>query len=245
MKGRILKITAFVREIFIYLPNGYDKSNKNYPVIYAHDGDKFIEFLGKIIDEIEEGFENNVLEEHIIVGVTPIDRLNEYTPWPAKANHEKFHDFDGKGDDYLDFLIKDLQPYIEKEFKVKSNKSDRKIIGHSLGALISLYSAFRNNNYSKIASMCASQWYINWIQFIEKENLINDDFKLLIIAGRKEGQGKSTLQKDMPKFSKLSYEIFKNRIGEQNVDIVWDDYGHHENILNRYKIALEFLLKRN
>lgn len=245
MTGRILTRIFSDREIFIYLPDGYDKSDKKYPVVYAHDGDKFIKFLSGIIDEIEEGFLNGSLEEHIIVGVKPFDRLNEYTPWTAKANHERFHDFGGEGDNYLDFLINDLQVYIEREFRVSSNKNDRKIMGHSLGALISLYSVFRNNNYGKVASICASQWYNKWIQFIKEETLINEDFKLIIIAGKKEGHRKVTIQKDTPKFSNMSYEIFKERIGEENVKIVWDDYDHHENIFNRHKIALEFLLKRN
>ena len=245
MKGRILTRTVFQREIFIYLPDGYDIWDKKYPVVYAHDGDSFIKVLSEIIDEIEEGFINGSLEEHIIVGVTPFDRLNEYTPWYAKANDERFHDFGGQGDNYLDFLTNDLQVYIEREFRVSSNKNHRKIMGHSLGALISLYSVFKNNNYGKIASICASQWYNEWIQFIEEKNLINENFKLIIIAGKNEGRGKVTIQKDIAKFSNMSYEIFKKRIGEENVKIVWDDYNHHENILNRHKIALEFLLKNN
>lgn len=245
MRGRILTRTVFNREVFIYLPDGYDISDKKYPVVYAHDGDKFRKFLGEMIDEIEDKFENKSLEEHIIIGITPFDRLNEYTPWAAKSNHERFHPFEGKGDECLEFLINDLQAYVEKEFRVSSHKKDRKIMGHSLGALISLYSVFKNNNYSKVASICASQWYDGWIKFIQEESLVNDDFRLIIIAGRKEGHKKVTIQNDMPKFSNMSYEIFKKRIGEKNVEIVWDDYDHHENILNRYKIALEFLMRKS
>lgn len=245
MRGRISTRTVFNREVFIYLPDGYDISDKKYPVVYAHDGDKFRKFLGEMIDEIEDKFENKSLEEHIIIGITPFDRLNEYTPWAAKSNHERFHPFEGKGDEYLEFLINDLQAYIEKEFRVSSHKKDRKIMGHSLGALISLYSVFKDNNYSKVASICASQWYDGWIKFIQEESLVNDDFRLIIIAGRKEGHKKVTIQNDMPKFSNMSYEIFKKRIGEKNVEIVWDDYDHHENILNRYKIALEFLMRKS
>ena len=119
------------------------------------------------------------------------------------------------------------------------------MVGHSLGALISMYSVFRNNDYGKVASICASQWYPNWIQFIKEEKLVNEDFKLIIIAGTKEGHKKVTIQKDMPKFSHMSYEIFKERIGEENVEMVWDDYDHHQNILNRHRAALEFLLRKN
>jgi len=166
MKGRILTRTVLGRETFIYLPDGYDISDKRYPVVYVHDGDKFKKFLSGIINEIEENFVNGSLDEHIIVGVTPFDRLNEYTPWTAKSNHERFHDFEGQGDEYLELLINDLQEYIEKEFRVSGSKKDRKIMGHSLGALISLYSVFKNNNYGKVASICASQWYDKWIKFI-------------------------------------------------------------------------------
>ncbi|WP_300382452.1 alpha/beta hydrolase-fold protein [Clostridium sp.] len=244
MRGRILTRTIFEREVFIYLPDGYDMSDKMYPVVYANDGDKFIKILNEIVNEIEEGFINGALERHIIVGVTPIDRLNEYTPWHAKANNERFHDFEGQGDNYLEFLNNDLQDYIEKEFRASNNKDDRKIMGYSLGALISLYSVFNNDNYGKVASICASQWYSKWIQFIEEEKLISENFKLIIIAGKNEGHRKMTIQKDAPKFSGMSYEIFKKRIGEENVKMVWDDYEHHENILNRNKIALEFLLEK-
>ena len=245
MKGSILTRTVDNREIYIYLPKGYDTSDRTYPVVYAHDGDKMIRFLKGIIDEIEEGFTSGNLEEHIIVGITPFDRLNEYTPWAAKSNHERFHDFEGQGDDYLEFLSGDLQDYIEREFRVSSRKEDRKIMGHSLGALISIYSIFKNNHYSKIASICASQWYHNWIQFIREEDLINENFKLMMIAGKKEGNGKITIQKDTPKFSAMSYEIMRERIGEENVELVWDEYDHHENLLNRHRIALAFLLRKD
>ena len=43
----------------------------------------------------------------------------------------------------------------------------------------------------------------------------------------------------------MSYGIFKKYIGEENVEMVWDDYDHHENILNRNKIALEFLMRKD
>lgn len=242
MKGIILIRKVFNREICIYLPNGYDISDRKYPVIYIQDGDEFEKILIKLVDYIEEKFLDRSLEEHILVGVTPIDRLDEYTPWFSKSLNERFHDFRGQADNYLEFLLNDLQSYLESEFKISKNKEDRKIMGYSLGALVSLYSAYKNNNYSKIASICASQWYENWVKFIEEENMINNSFKLIMISGKKEGQNKITIHRHAPKFSEQSYKIFKRRIGENNVKMIWDDYDHHENVLNRYKMALEFLL---
>lgn len=244
MKGRISVIEEFDRQIFIYLPSGYDLSNKKYPVIYIQDGDEFRKILIKLVDYIEGKFLDGSLEKHILVGVTPIDRLDEYTPWFSKALNKKFHDFQGQADNYLEFLLNDLQSYLESEFKISKSKEHRKIMGYSLGALVSVYSVYKNNNYGKIASICASQWYENWINFIEAEDMINNEFKLLMISGKKEGKNKSTIHRYAPKFSEKSYEIFNRRIGENNVKMIWDDYEHHENVLNRYKMALEFLMSK-
>lgn len=244
MKGKILSRTIFERDIFVYLPYTYDRTDKIYPVVYVQDGDTFQKIFNEIIVDMEEHLLNESIEEHIIVGIFPVNRLNEYTPWTAKANDKKFPDFGGQGDKYLEFLTGDLSDFIEKEFRVSKNKKDRKIMGHSLGALISLYSVFRNNDYGKIASLCASQWYDRWIEFIKEEKIINDDCKILFIAGINEGFGKATVQKDSPKFTSLSYEIFKKRIGEEHVEMIWDNYDHHENLVSRYRIALEFLMEK-
>ncbi|WP_236354831.1 hypothetical protein [Konateibacter massiliensis] len=116
-------------------------------------------------------------------------------------------------------------------------------MGHSLGALICLYSIFRNDDYGKIASLCASQWYDKWLSFIETEHIINKDINLLLLAGRREGEGKSTIQKDTTKCTQLSCEIFQKRLGNDRVEMLWDDYGHHDNMISRYTTALEFLMK--
>lgn len=41
MKGTMLTRKVFDREVFFYLPSGYDDSDKRYPIVYAQDGDKF------------------------------------------------------------------------------------------------------------------------------------------------------------------------------------------------------------
>ncbi|WP_243140811.1 alpha/beta hydrolase [Candidatus Galacturonibacter soehngenii] len=245
MKGTIIEKVVDDREIFIYLPPSYDTSDRLYPVIYIQDGNTFKAIFDQIIDELEKNAQNQSIDEHIIVGITPIDRLNEYTPWYAKANHEKFHDFGGQGDKYLKYLEFELSNYLEKEFKIKKGKQYKKILGHSLGGLISIYSVFQNNNYSKVVGICASQWYQGWIDFIGKEKIINDDFQILFIAGEKEGHDKTTIQKNAPKCSALSFKIFKTRLDKDKVKMVWDEFDHHENLINRYKVGFLFLMQND
>ena len=103
MNGKLVYNKEFNRDIFIYLPPSYN-CGKKYPVIYVHDGDSFADILEELMSFAEE-LESENYSEHIIVGITPIDRLDEYTPWSAAPLVEKFKAFGGKGEEYLSFIV--------------------------------------------------------------------------------------------------------------------------------------------
>ncbi|MFN2458420.1 MAG: alpha/beta hydrolase-fold protein [Chitinophagaceae bacterium] len=49
----------------------------------------------------------------------------------------------GEGDQYVDFLVKTLKPYIEKKYRKKKCRKHRFIAGSSMGGLISLYAVLK------------------------------------------------------------------------------------------------------
>ena len=131
------------RRIWIYLPPDYKKAKKRYPVIYMQDGqnlfDVFTSGYGEWgIDEILDSLSAAGKPASIIVGIdNGPRRMNEYNPYAF----EKFGE--GEGDRYIDFIIKDLKPYIDKHYKTLSSKENTIIAGSSMGGLISYYAALR------------------------------------------------------------------------------------------------------
>ena len=128
------------RRIWIYLPKSYQTTSKNYPVIYMQDGQNLFDQLtagyGEWgVDEILDSLSISNKPEAIIVGIDHggATRLTEYNPF----NHNKFGK--GSGDDYVDFIVKTLKPYIDKHFKTLNSKKHTSIAGSSMGALISMY----------------------------------------------------------------------------------------------------------
>lgn len=247
MRGKVVNYSILDREIFIYLPKSYDENNhdKKYPVIYIHDGDEVLSMLDNIILSVEKYELENKYEEHIIVGIAPINRLDEYTPWPSSSLVEKFKPFKGKGEEYLDFIVNDLKPYIDSKFNTKADSKNTSMIGYSLGGLISLFSAYKHECFGNIVSICGSQWYRGWIDFMEKNHIKNKDINMLIIAGLREGENKSTAQKYIKEYVEKSYNILKSQIGESRVSLKWDDYGHNENVIERYKKAIIHIYNLN
>ncbi|MFC0517382.1 alpha/beta hydrolase [Mucilaginibacter angelicae] len=129
------------RRVWIYLPAGYDAAQTKYPVIYMHDGqnlfDEYTSSYGEWgIDELMDKMPAQ--EECIIVGIDHGDeyRMTEYNPYDSKYGK-------GRGEDYVQFLVKTLKPYIDTYYRTQNDAVHTTIAGSSMGGLISIYAALK------------------------------------------------------------------------------------------------------
>jgi pimeloyl-ACP methyl ester carboxylesterase len=103
----------------------------------------------------------------IVVGIwnTP-KRLQEYVPAKAFAHLPQaymdrvrgLYGGDPLSDGYLRFIVKELKPRVDGEFRVKRDRSNTMIMGSSMGALISLYAI---DEYPRVfggAGMLSTHW---------------------------------------------------------------------------------------
>lgn len=123
------------RHVVTLLPPGYDATDdKRYKVIYMHDGQNLFDprlsytNVDWGVDEaMMRGVAAGDYEPAIIVGVwNSAARLSEYSPW-----HE--------APQYARFLIEELMPRIESEFKVRTGPDNTFVMGSSMGGLVSFY----------------------------------------------------------------------------------------------------------
>lgn len=124
------KILNEDRTLNIYLPHGFDKT-KSYPVIYLLDGsinEDFIHVSGLV------QFFNQMyaMPETIVVGIANIDRKRDFTFHTDLKDLQKDYPTTGHSDNFIDFLEKELKPYIESQFKT----ADTYVFGQSLGGLL-------------------------------------------------------------------------------------------------------------
>jgi hypothetical protein len=131
------------RRVWLYLPPGYAHSKKHYPVMYMHDGqnifDNYTAAYGEWgVDEAADSLIKAGKPACIIVGIdNGPQRLTEYNPYDNK-------DFGkGEGDLYLDFIVKNLKPYIDKHYRTLPSNENTIIAGSSMGGLISYYAMLK------------------------------------------------------------------------------------------------------
>ncbi|MEO1437817.1 MAG: alpha/beta hydrolase-fold protein [Bacteroidota bacterium] len=149
------------RRIWMYLPPDYETSGIDYPVLYMHDGqnvfDLFTSFAGEWeVDETLNDLQN--LNGDLGIIVVAIEnggalRLDEYTPW-FNPNYGG-----GEGDQYVDFLVQTLKPYIDANYRTLPQREYTGIMGSSLGGLISLYAAIKYQNiFGKVGALSPAYW---------------------------------------------------------------------------------------
>jgi len=124
----------YTRDVMVWLPPSYKKSStKKYPVLYVHDGQNVF-MPGSIysgewrLDEIADSLiRTGATEEFIIVAINNTkDRWVEYSGTPEGMN-------------YLKFIVNNLKPFVDKNFRTKPDKNNTAIMGSSMGGLISFY----------------------------------------------------------------------------------------------------------
>lgn len=131
------------RTLNIYLPPGYSPDSAHtYPVIYLLDGaadEDFIHIAGLVQFASFPWVEH--LPPSILVGIANTDRKRDFT-YPSAPDfkfpkaltaYQNSHKTAGGSANFMAFMEKELQPYIEQHYKVKAEKT---LIGQSLAGLM-------------------------------------------------------------------------------------------------------------
>lgn len=144
------------RKIDVWLPDGYSPQKK-YAVLYMHDGNSLYdsttmwnrqewgvdETLGKLLKE-------NKIKDVIVVGVwnNGAYRHSEYFPQKIikdipqdvrKIIVDEQLNGNSQADNYLQFLLTEVKPFIDSVFSTLKDRKNTFIAGSSMGGLISLY----------------------------------------------------------------------------------------------------------
>jgi len=185
------------KKIWVYLPKNYTASSKKYPVIYMHDAqnlfDKKTAFSGEWnVDESLDSLDAQV----IVIGIEHGNdkRVDELTPY----KNAKYGG--GNADAYLDFIVKNLKPEVDRKYRTKTNAKNTAIMGSSLGGLVSYYAVLKYPEvFGKAGVLSPSFWFSDDIYKLT-ENTKKLKTKIYFLAGDSESD---EMVPDMKRMEKL------------------------------------------
>jgi len=158
------------RNIEVWLPPKYDHG-KEYDVIYIHDGQNvfnaetsYAGIAWEMDSTMNDLVRKGKIRPAIVVAIwnTP-DRFREYMPFqprePLLAIKQAMGiEEDLLSDEYLKFIVKELKPFIDKNYSTKKDPANTFIMGSSMGGLISLYAVMEYPEIFGGAGCISTHW---------------------------------------------------------------------------------------
>lgn len=148
-------------KVTIWLPPGYDAGKQRYGVVYMHDGQNLFDPKRSNFNKVWAADKSALrliatgkVKPFIIVGIDQPgeDRGRQYFPRVmadllSPAVRDKLAS-QGNGkpiisDEYLRFIVDELKPKVDREYRTKTDRQHTAIAGSSMGGLISLYAITR------------------------------------------------------------------------------------------------------
>ena len=183
------------RTLHIYLPQDYDTSGKRYPVMYFFDGHNLYRDQDATYGKswgLEE-FLNRWGKEMIVVGMEcgheGKERLSEYSPY-------SFGEFflgpvQGTGKATMDWIVNEVKPMIDREYRTYSFREATGIGGSSMGGLMSLYAAVAYNQVFSKAACLSSTIYPCFADVVRDivEQKLDPDTRVYLSWGTEESGG--------------------------------------------------------
>ncbi|MGB5170207.1 MAG: alpha/beta hydrolase family protein [Eudoraea sp.] len=127
----------------IYLPEGYEESNRHYPVVYLLNG-----YTGDETSWIEAGGMQRIVDHEIAAGT-----IQEMVIVMPDGDDRLYMNRTDGTYPYEDMFITELLPFIQKEYRVRSGKRYTAISGLSMGGAGSLKLALK---YDKLFGAVAA-----------------------------------------------------------------------------------------
>lgn len=139
------------RQLLIYLPQstrGITMAETPSPVVFMLDGNSQFSLFTQILKQLSY----DAIPPSIVVAIVNTNRTRDLTPTTMDSDPTGFDvSKSGGGDTFLDFIEKELIPYIDQKYQTTPYRT---FIGHSLGGLLSGYAlATRPHLFNNVISL--------------------------------------------------------------------------------------------
>ena len=207
---------------------GYITDTAKYLLIQPVD-EHDIEVLDNEVAEIQK----NTEKPFSLIAFKIENWNNELSPWeapPAFGNKS----FGSGAKDTLEFIESRLIPTVKERYDISV---DVQVIlgGYSLAGLFSLWSAYKSNTFSGIATASPSVWFNGWEEFMNNNTPLSNTIYLSL--GDTEEKTKNKVMSAVGDNIRKQKQLLKNN--NINTILEWNKGGHFSN--SELRVAKAFV----
>lgn len=196
--------------------------------IYGGDGKSVLDEVKKLTDR-----------DLTLVSVSGIVWDDDMTPWPIPAIAEGDTPCGGKADEYLRLVTDRIMPAVLEELGTQPVWTG--IAGHSLGGLLALYSIYKTDLFSRVASASGSMWYPGLLDYVRDHRMVRKPDSIYFSLGGKESKTDNQFLKPVEDNTRKLEAFYK----EQGIrtDFVLNKGGHFKDPNLRTAKGIAWLLE--
>lgn len=149
------------RMLHIYLPDHYYDTDERYPVMYFFDGHNLFRdsdaTYGKSwgFEQFLPGWPKNIIIVGMECGHEGRERLDEYSPYTFQS--QWLGNVTGMGKETMEWIVNEVKPVIDKQFRTYSHREATGIAGSSMGGLMAIYAGVAFNRwFSKLGCLSSA-----------------------------------------------------------------------------------------
>jgi enterochelin esterase-like enzyme len=225
-KAHFSKVFNREKQYRIFLPAGYEESHKRYPVIYYFHGNTGNHELN--IDGVEQLVSANDI---ILVAWNGRSVESDLRPYNI-GNHSNIN-YQVQFKDYFPELVR----YIDSTYRTLTNRSNRAVIGHSMGGIMSFFMAGKYPNMigTAFSSKGSPEFFIGYPAI---HSLYHVRYLFKNLYGVKTGFATST----GCELFYLNNEVIQGALRETGLDFTYHVYeGSHDITPEQFKDAFNFV----
>lgn len=210
------------RSCLLSLPVSYKNATnvgKTYPVLILLDGAAHFETASVMVH-----FRNDFMPETIVVAIENVDRERDFTITKLKTKRPNTM---GGGRNFMNFIEKELIPYIDKNYRTETFRT---MVGHSLGGLLTLNAYMDEDNiFDAYVSMDPSIWWDEDTMQRKVDSITPISLnKRLYIATANQGEANYERNK---KRHDLLYDMLKKKSdGHLNIKVEYFEEENHRSV---------------
>ncbi len=216
------------RTCLINFPDSYydaSEVDEKYPIVILLDGyTHFKTAIGIVHFLSSDRNRNYLMSKSIIVAIENIDRERDFTVTKIKTKRPNTM---GGGKKFLDFIQKELVPYLDKNYKTEQSRT---LIGHSLGGLLTLNSYMdKNSIFDAYICIDPSIWWNEEIMKNKVDSIssVSLNKKLYIATAN---QGKANYERNKKRHDLLYALLRKKSDAGLNVKIEYFEKENHRSV---------------
>lgn len=172
-----------------------------------------------------------------LISVSHLDWDVDLSPWPAPSVISRDDHFDGKADEYCDFLTGQVAAFAEQEL---GKSAGNVLAGYSMAGLFALYAPYRTEMFDKLVCGSGSVWYPNFVEYVKQHPYPRNPSCIYLSLGDRETHTKNPyLQTTHTCMTELEARFLGLGI---KTTFVTNQGGHHDHAVRREAEGITWVL---